>query len=642
MIAAERLQGPQPREARVGDRPFVARYEPAELPGSPGVTESGAAINGDLPEPHPRQVVEALLVTVTDASGAPVPDALVEVWDPPSWKQRMAESRQQSALLEKGALTADGMQQILEFARKLPDPTWEAPRLTLRTDSEGRCLLPDLTARTILVASKEGVGTSGVCPAVPAPMTLRLQPMGRVHGVVKDSNDVAVAGATVRFHIPGSGREDGGPRTPRPVQTGDAGEFDVTIDAGALGTATALRGPPEQTSSEDVFSVQPGEVDEVVLLFADGTISGRVTWDDGEPVGRAMIQAILEYEPASSGESDPTMHEWLEKDGSFRLEHLRPGRRYRLSVGASAPAYVSAKRRDVETGATGVVLVLNRKDAAGVTLRGRVVDMETGASVRQFETTAGWWSDSGRGQPPAQGASHENDEGRFELSQLSVEPTAWALEIRAPGYEPAIFGPIRPADATEFEFAIGHAGSLSVEVAGVDGQPAGGAHALLYDEVTLDGRDLTAAERADLTSVDGRVEWQALRPGPRWLLVEDASGSVGPIRLVVPSGGEAIARCRLSAEPPAGTLRVELLDAERRPLPAQRVKLERCNESGRHWFVESSVHREIPTDSVGWATADQLQPGVYIVSTVADETWITGRFVVVPEGDTASVELRAR
>ena len=603
---------------------------PSELPAVPPPEARVAS----LPEPHPPQRSEPLAITVIDGNDAPVVDALVEVWDPPNRKDAMREAIEKSGLPknEEGKLAGEALKQFLKDVRDLiPDPTWEPPRLTLRTGSDGRCELRDPASTTILVASKEDVGTSGIWAAVPAPMTLRLQPTGHLHGVVEDSEDGPVANATVHMSIANLQLGEGGARTPQSVLSNERGEFEVEIDAGALGTATARRGLPEERSSEEVFSVQAGETKEVVLLFAQGTISGRVEWDDGEPVGRAMLHANLEYEEASGGENDPMRFAHLDEDGSFRLEHLRPSRRYWLHVGTSSPAYVSAERHDVPTGATGVVLVLARKDAEGVTLRGRVVDMDTGAPVPKFELILSIWSDGFRGQPRK--GSHESEDGRFEVPQL---PAAWrwAVEIQAADHEPSIFGPIRPAEQQEFEFAIGRAGGLSVEIVDIDGRPVAGARVDLFKEVTSDGRDLGSPEVKAVTDEDGRVTWTSLPPGRRWLAARSAPGRLGPMVVTVPSGDTGYVRGQLEGTQPAGSMTIQVLDREGRPLSGVDVNVVITDGSG------GSDEPTVPTDASGIAVAQDLRPGVYAVSARTDELWILPRYFVVEPGASIRVELR--
>jgi protocatechuate 3,4-dioxygenase beta subunit len=616
---------------RVDDTEALA--VPAQLPAVPPSEDRAA----QLPEPHPPQHTEPLAITVIDAGGAPVADALVEVWDPPSRKDAMREAFEKSGLLTKaqGDLAGEAMKQFLKDVRDLiPDPTWEPPRLTLRTASDGRCELGDPTSTTILVASKADVGTSGIWAAVPAPMTLRLQPSGHVHGVVKDAEDRPVGNATVRMYIPTWKLGEGGARTPPSVQSNERGEFEVAVDAGALGSATALRGAPEEKSSEDVFSVKAGETEEVVLLFAHGTISGRVEWDDGEPASRSAVQANLQDDAHWDSGGDPMIMEWTEKDGSFRLDHLRPGRRYRLSVGISAPAYVSAERHDVETGATGVVLVLARKDSEGATLRGRVIDMETGAPVPKFDTVLTPWHEGFRSQSPStRKGAHENEDGRFELPRL---PAAWrwAVEIQAPGHEPAIFGPIRPAEQPEFEFAIGRAGGLSVEIVDADGRPVAGAKVDLFNELTRDGRDLTSPEVTAVTDGDGRATWESLPPGRRWLAARSAPGRLGPVIVTVPSGNTGLVRGQLDSMQPPGSMTVFVLDREGRPLSGVGVHVVTTNATG------DEDEAPVPTDAWGNAVAQDLRPGVYAVSVWTDELTILPRYVVVEPGAAIRVELR--
>ena len=604
---------------------------PAELPIVPPAKEPVAS----LPEPHPTQRSEPLSITVIDGNDAPVADALVEVWDPPSRDESWRAAIEKSGVRKEGQsqLAGDALKQFLRDLRALiPDPTSETPRQTLRTASDGRCELRDPTSATILVASKEGVGTTGIWAAVPAPMTLRLQPMGHVHGVVKDWQDQPAAGVTVRFSIAGLQQGDGDARTPPPVQTDAHGEFEVHVDAGALGSATAFRSLPEERSGESVFSVQAGETEEIVLLFAQGTISGFVTWDDGEPVSRAMVQAHVEYDEDLDSTDDPFNAAIIGKDGSFRLEHLRPGRRYWVDASIMAPAYVSTERL-VETGASGVSLVLARKDAEGATLRGRVVDMDTGAPVPKFETVLSFWSDGYRGRDPhARQESHESADGRFELPRL---PAAWrwAVEIQAPDHEPAIFGPIRPAEQQEFEFAIGRAGGLSVEIVGIDGRPVAGAKVDLFKEVKSDGTDLASPEQSAVSDENGRVTWGGLPPGRRWLAARSAPGRFGPTIVTVPSGDTGLVRGKLDGLQPTGSMTIQVLDREGRPISGVDVNVVITDGS-------SGNDEPMPTESSGIAIAQELRPGIYAVSARTDELWILPQYFVVEPGASLRVELR--
>jgi hypothetical protein len=627
-------------QATVESPPALSRSAPSEVVPAATLDTEAPAVVRPLP-PEPLLQPAALEVTVVDVRDQLVADARVDVWEVPDLQVRMRRVLTSASIDELAKLDDDGkLQRVVELVAQVEDPSWDPPRVSLRTDSEGRCIVPDATGETILAAVNDGVGTPGTCEAVPERITLKLRPSARVHGIVRDAEGRPISGATVRFGISSVLLERAGPRTPRPVLSDGEGQFEVAVDAGALGDACAYVGMPERASVKVMFSVEAGEDEELEIFFADGTISGRVTWDDGEPVQRCAVTARLLTDLDGRNRDDQDRRVTAGPDGTFRITGLRLGARYSVQALAMAPAGVWAERDDVETGESDLVLVLSKKDAAGWTLRGRVTDMTTGGPIKAFEIGITNWSDAHLGRAPMRiMTKHDTQDGRFEVPRL---PAKWdvAVQVRADGYEPAIFGPIWQDEWSERTFEIGHSGTLTVEVAGPGGQLLEGVRVLLYDEVSIDGFDLGRPERDEQTPKAGRLSWLSLKPGRRWLLAEHAQGRAGPTRVAVPSGGEDVVRCQLVTETPKGRLRVVVRDAENRRLQGEEIELERQASAPREGGgSDLTVSSRAQTGPSGEGLVDGLLPGVYRVWVVADH-WSSMRFVCVEPGGTTGVEFR--
>ncbi len=320
--------------------------------------------------------------------------------------------------------------------------------------------------------------------------------------------------------------------------------------------------------------VEPGQRTRLadVRLSGTGVVAGRVEWDDGRPVPGARVFAG-EPKPGK-----PTLHTVVTgPDGAFRLEHL-DGEEARLGV--FVPGIPVDPSEDVAMGRTDVVL---RLPAAG-SLGGRVVRKADGRPVERFGVRLepaqpeGWMARAVRalidGALGPQG--FVAPEGRFRLPV--VAHGTWRLVVSAPGYPEARSEAIEvragaEADAGVIALAEGHALAGSILRAG-DGAPMPDVRLWTLSVRSSageegEGWDPSEIEADGRTDADGRFELPPLTPGVYVLRLQHRflqGDRVERVDLTRGSVSDFVWRV-----PPAGALKVRLVDGAGRPVAGERA-----------------------------------------------------------------------
>jgi len=372
--------------------------------------DSGPPVTLEL---QPTRLVSG---TVLAASGEPVADAIVHSWS--YWSSHSA----------------------LRARRPLPQ----------RTDAHGRFAF-EVTDPAFLHcwAFADGdwtvVGRSG---ASNLDLQVELRFFGRyaLQGRVLRPDDGPAAGVQVDADAPGGLDHESGQS-----RSGNDGRF--RIDVARPGPWVLVARSPGLISK---IAAQPtlderSPVAEVALtLVATATISGRVTWDSGEPASGFEVRAVPHRTKSGGGNDDRidfitgTPTATCDADGRFVASGLHPELVYSLSASRTEDAAQDSVK--APSGATDVELVVRRADAGRDALRGRVVDGASGEPIRAFELRFNtlWYLGL---NSDARTLLVEAADGRFVVEDRPRQ--AHWLEVRAEGYPITTFGPYTPGEPFE-------------------------------------------------------------------------------------------------------------------------------------------------------------------------------------------------
>lgn len=353
-------------------------------------------------------------------------------------------------------------------------------------------------------------------------------------------------------------------------------------------------------------------------LIPAASIRGRAVWDSGEPAPGCMIHVDTDGESVDWEDEGWSVVEHIHgtynrsgADGSFTVRGLYPSMTYTVRADRVEDAAESAQCPDVPAGRTDLVLVLPRADAGFESIRGRVVDDESGAPIANFEVRRDRYGRFDETPPPwAQERERVvlSSEGSFELRGLPKQQR-W-LQFRAEGYPPTVIGPVLPGLPDPIEVRLGHLATLSVRVVDETGALVPSAVVHLQSDQLLPrptSRDLP--ETRIVTG--GRLEWADLMPTTYLIQAtdEDSYSKVGRIELR--SGRANDVTLQIVRDPPSGHIVVAATHGNGRPFPgvAFMTRAIGKGESGG----PASLPLAAVSDETGHARIGPLAPGEYFV-----------------------------
>ncbi len=253
------------------------------------------------------------------------------------------------------------------------------------------------------------------------------------------------------------------------------------------------------------IEVRAGEMKDNVLITCgeSGPLSIRGTVY--RPDGRTKAGAEV-YIPSSAYRAVTDVR------GHYTLSGLTEGV-HRVNV--SARGFAAAEAQEVDAGATQADFVLREP----VTLRGRVVDAETGAGlVADLQIRAG--------QTTSYTSHTSDDDGHYEVTKLAD----WSIMIQAnaPGYVTHSAWVTATSVAMERDIPMRPAATIAGTVFNPDGQPASGVKVM---------RGNQPFEAAAITQPDGGFQVMGLTRGQPLALIFESEAHGATQRTVVP--GEA-------------------------------------------------------------------------------------------------------
>lgn len=334
-----------------------------------------------------------------------------------------------------GPRTFSPLDPIADRAATGPDGGFELRQLQTGNEYEVR-----VAKRGFLPAAHMAVAPS-------APLRMRMPAACGVHGMVRDAEGQAVAGARVLLRParrPGRGAPTG--EAPRPsvsdpdvsaVESGATGWFsipespavEVDLDVIKAGYAPARR--------RGIRLACGGSFDlGAVVLQPGARLAGRVVDPRGRPVAGAGIflaerlPSRRSWEQALRGEPDAESG----RDGSFSVDDLARGTPLHLLV--KADGYIAAAVQGVRPPVAAPLVV--RLEPAAM-LRGRLLD-EAGGPVSGARVQLTWQAvlaGDPRERPVGEAIERSavsNAEGRFEIVEVPAGEVS--LDVRAQGFVP--------------------------------------------------------------------------------------------------------------------------------------------------------------------------------------------------------------
>lgn len=471
---------------------------------------------------------------VVDAAGAAVDDARIEVESPDASGSRRFESTRSSE--GDGAFT-------------LRDLAPGAYALVARASGRGEASMSGVRVRA-------GATTSLGTITLPAG--------GVVRGSVVDSEGRGIPGATVSVDREGARR-----RRLNEAQTDSTGAFEVTgVPAGVMRVVanhpSYAEGPPITTEVDPEKEPVPVRV----VLLRGGTIEGRVTRRDGRPFTAGRV-ALVTPQKRMSGQTPAA----IAGDGSFRIEHVPPGR-VEVTVMAFTPGdpvvfgggedvLSSVASRDVEVREEETVrvdLALRDVVVAGRVTRGR--QPAAGVAIGFMDARGGTGMTGDGLRPPAP------DSGPPPMNAVSREDGAYELVIFTPGRHSVVAAigaqtlpgrdvDVPDAERFEYDFEIGSATVSGVVVDADGGAPVPGA-SLFAQRQEPDEWSATAE-----AGPDGRFSL-SIEPGDYRLRVRAKDRQ--PVDMPLSVGAAGVSDLRIDMQRGL-TISGRVLDAAGRPVP---------------------------------------------------------------------------
>ena len=256
-------------------------------------------------------------------------------------------------------------------------------------------------------------------------------------------------------------------RDQRVVSTSDTGEFVIvdlpaatfSLHASALGYVGRQYGQRHALEDGVPIELRTGETRRQVdvALLPGGTISGRVTTQDGQPLALAEVEALRPQIESNARVLVPVGRAGSNERGEFRIVGLPPGRYYVAAIdpaddgtadasgqlhwaqtfypGTSSPT--AASRVRLASGATLTAIDFPLLGVSYVRVRGRLVnpdnsELATGSVIMSPE------SDEGLGLGTAQ-ATVVRPDGTFEFANVSPGDYRLRASARTTRPGPALF-----------------------------------------------------------------------------------------------------------------------------------------------------------------------------------------------------------
>ena len=311
-----------------------------------------------------------------------------------------------------------------------------------------------------------------------------LKPGARATGRAKDTTGRLLAGITIQARpATSSGKPE------KAIMMGreeEAGWSVVTDDSGSFalsglpaGKVSILGTHPDYiTGVIEPFEVVPGRPAHGLEVVMDPgeSISGQVVDGSGNPVNGAgvTVDRTLHIDLSDADRDLSALyadnHAVTDEDGIFRLQGLRQGE---YTVRARAEGFAGASAEEVETGRTGLVLVLER----GGWIAGWVRDARSGKAPDRFDVKVERLTSTSIRPVVRKDASDLESDPRFADKEgaflvESLPTGTFDIVVSAPGYGEQRIEEleVRPGDGRELSVELWPESVVAGRVIGPDGE----------------------------------------------------------------------------------------------------------------------------------------------------------------------------
>jgi hypothetical protein len=305
---------------------------------------------------------------------------------------------------------------------------------------------------------------------------IKLSAGGSVRGVVVDSGGGAIPGATVT--VRGAGRDQMGGLGPQ--GTSDAsGTFTVSgVTPGTVEVVAVHPSFAEGRASGLEVDPAKGPAEARVVMTVGGRIDGVARKRDGTGLAGQTVSLMFAQPGLMTG--GPQLHATAD-DGTFTIEHVRPGRVRVMLMGGNRSLFTSTQEREVEVRegeATSVEFVLKE-----ILLSGRITrNGEAAAGVRltlagtgmNFLTMSTAGPDQGAPTGPQRMRATTGPDGHYEM----IATESGKLRLTAQTADARTSLPMRMVDVPDVDAHVVNVDFAGAILSGVvvdkeTGQPKG-------------------------------------------------------------------------------------------------------------------------------------------------------------------------
>jgi protocatechuate 3,4-dioxygenase beta subunit len=371
------------------------------------------------------------------------------------------------------------------------------------------------------------------------------------------------------------------------VQTDEEGNFAIGgLKDGQYSLTARHQGYASRHEGEVIVASERGAGVLTMVLGVAGRVMGRVTDYDGKPIEGAQVIALRDTGWRGRMQSLEREVALTAKDGSYVIDTLGAGSKYRFGVVAKgfAPVYTTASV-DITEGD----LQQDFNLAEGGNLEGVVTDEVTGRPIANAKVAVfvGPMNFGGGGGNPDDKAVADtrltDDEGKFRFESITPGPVSSSV-VRAQGYSSVMTsqwtGNLWPAveagQTTEVTVTMKRGGSIRGFVRTSAGkEPIQGAQVTVMGTGWAAMGAVWAGAPTAITSADGGYELTGIVPG-KYKLYSSAAGYSS-------DGGQEgtdveLTETNLSAEKDltmsaAGTVTGLVVDAAGEPIAGVRVRM---------------------------------------------------------------------
>ncbi len=302
--------------------------------GTGGPADGGQA---DPSTPHGGAASWAPELAVVDALGRPVPGATVHVWDcSETWNAVLRDdpATPDGTLTELASIEDDAWDGLLAHFHSARGIDAREPDLVLQTTGDGTLQTSLPGPGAVLYATHADLGTSGEL-LLPRPwlrraarLTIALRPISSVRGRVRDWTRRPVPDATVTYAMAGPRAlpPDVFPRLRPVAPTGPSGHFHLHVDSpcGIAFTVTS-EGDRHDLSAQHFAWFEAGqEADVTIQLLSPYAVTGTLRTVAGAVITRGEVGLVPVPAPAeTSMQRLPDLQRL--PDGRFRVDLDGPG-----------------------------------------------------------------------------------------------------------------------------------------------------------------------------------------------------------------------------------------------------------------------------------------------------------------------------